>query len=147
MAQLPDNYVSPEALEKGHQPHTESAFGLTLFLIFFGLAALIIHAGIWFLLRAYGSMPRSADQPLSQVNLKEQFVSPQLQPSQDHPYLPREDLLNLRARENRLFLHMGWAINLQTGEAVIPHRIVEQLPRSHRSPAQQAQPQPGANRP
>ena len=80
--------VSPEALQRGYESHGVNYKGLMIFLLVFILTAVVLHAGLWFLLKFYLGMERAADVPPSGVPVVERFIPPRLQPMPDKPSAP-----------------------------------------------------------
>lgn len=122
-----DQPVSRQALEQGYEPHGVNFRGLAYFLYFFLLTAVVLHTGLWVLLRYYDSLPNGASAPMSAVPIVNQFIRPHLQPSVDHPNMPWQDLSDLNRRTVEMFGKMGWGMDTKTGAAEIPPAIVREL--------------------
>jgi hypothetical protein len=122
-----EQFPPSDAVARGYEGDDLNNKGLLVFLFFFFLTAVVLHAGLWVLLKNYLSTPRAEDNLPSAVTLIERFPSPQLQPSVGHHSTPREDLAALRRDEGRIFQQLGWETDAESFYPVIPERIVAQL--------------------
>ncbi len=119
--------VSRQALEQGYELPGVNLKGLTLFVVFFILAAVVLHAALWVLLKYYVGERRPIDQPLSAIAPVGRLDEPRLQPVPEHDHLPWQDLQALMNEKNATFGQIGWSIDPQTGAAVVPSAVIRKL--------------------
>ncbi len=119
--------VDPDALKRGYEPDNVGVRGLGIFLILFCVGAVLIQVVAWLLLKFYMGETRESAAPKSAVVRLDRAIEPSLQPSPLHDTTPAQDLARLREGENRIFAHMGWEIDAESGEARIPRQIVAML--------------------
>lgn len=127
MATAQDHPPSPESLRRGYEVHGVNARGLVIFLICFVLTAVVIHWGLWVMAKAYARWSRPADVPRSAVPQVSPFQDPRLQPSEEHPRQPYQDLQDMRDQNRQIFERLGWQTDPATGTPHIPDDIVSQL--------------------
>jgi hypothetical protein len=126
----------PEALEKGYEPHDLKASWIVWFVVIFIVIAALIQIGLWVLLVKLGSTRREVDAPRSVLTAQEPAPSPSIQPTQQHDALPAEDLQAMRKQEDAVFSQLGWDVNPQTHQVIVPDDVVKRV----------AQGQPGGAR-
>lgn len=114
-------------MARGYEGDDLNNNGLLVFLFFFLLTAVVLHTGLWVLLKYYLGVPRAEDKAPSAVELIERFPSPQLQPSVGHVTTPSEDLAAMRREETRVFEQLGWQRPPQSLYPAIPDQIIQEL--------------------
>jgi hypothetical protein len=116
-----------KALRNGYEPDAVRLRLITLLVATFIVLGAVMHLGIWFLLVRY-SRTAPADAPQSVVG--RQVLpnnAPPLQPTISHDRLPKDDLIALRAREDRVLEHLGWKPDQDSGQLRPPDGLVEQV--------------------
>lgn len=121
--ETPKADVSAESRKRGYEASTITVRGLGIFLALFCVGGVVIQIGVWILLKFYMAERRNADVPKSAVERVERAIEPSLQPSPAHDTTPPQDLATMHEAENRVFAHMGWEIDSDSGEARIPGQI------------------------
>ena|ERR1051326_7238495 len=118
---------SPDSLRRGYELPSVNLRGLGLFFILFIVTAIVLHLGLWGLLKFGTQGKRTVDYPESAVEFHAPPPGPQLQPSPAHPYVPAQDLAQMREEENRLFAKLGWQTEGSGGHVTIPETILVEL--------------------
>lgn len=129
-----------EVIAKGYQPDQVKMSALLLCVVILLVGAVLIHVGVWWLLKSFMARPRVVDVPQSAVTEVDRFTSPSLQPTQQHDQFPWQDLAQLRAKEAGIFTQLGWKADPSTGSAQIPDSIVAQLQQRYAGHAGAATP-------
>jgi hypothetical protein len=109
-----------------------SARAMLWFLVWFVIAAAVIHLLLWFVMKQMASDVRPAvDRPANLVepSAAEVAAAPPLQPSTGHDVLPREDLARMREGEDVVFERLGWTVDRRTGLAKVPASVVQAVAR------------------
>ncbi len=119
--------VGDEALRLGYEPSKLDVRGLGLFLLYLCIAAIVIHVGVWVLLKHYASLTDGRTAPMSAVRAESHGVEPALQPSPQHDTTPPQDLAHMRAGENEVFARMGWHMDKGAHDPTIPPEIVASM--------------------
>lgn len=122
--------VSPLALKQGYEPEGLSVKWLLLCVYLLMMTALVIHVGLWVLLRYLVTTPVEADAPLTGISpavAVQHFNDPRLQPMVGHDKVPWQDLDQTHAKADATFEAMGWKIDPATGTPIIPAAIITQL--------------------
>lgn len=117
---------SRRAAEPGRYERDEPSLRIaSLGVAAFALLAAAVLSGMWLLWTRETDRAERADQSLSAARPTLQFAAPPLQPSPGHDVLPREDLAEMRAREDSVFSALGWKTT--DGAVAVPEEIVRQV--------------------
>ena len=131
---------SPESTERGHEVSDVRIRGFVWFVVLFIAAAVVIHLTLWGLYGALlGHQPAGSESPVAVYNRPP--PAPQLQGSQAHPPLDRQDMEHFRQREEALLNSYGW-IDRNKGVAHIPIDRAMQLTLQRGLPVAAPNPQP-----
>ncbi len=127
--------VSAESRKRGYEASTITVRGLGIFFVLFCISGVLIHIGVWYLLKFYFAEKRSAEAPKSAVTHVEPRFEPRLQPSPVHDTNPPQDLATMHQGENRIFSHMGWEVVPGGTDVRIPSQIVRMLESRRAAPS------------
>lgn len=139
----PQNPAS-QALRQGYEPPDVSYVGLVIFFIVFVAVGFLIHFALAAILDVYLHEPRSVDAITSAAPKVQRFPAPNLQPTQSHNELPREDLHDLQVEKNRFFNQLGWTLDPITGAPIIPDEVISRLAQQRGSKSPPPMPSGGA---
>ena len=130
MPSTSDQPPSPESLQRGYESLSVSNRGLLIFVICFVLVGAGVQWGLWGFLNGLGGITREADVPQSAVPQVNPFAAPHLQPTEQHPHQPSQDLEALRNQDRSVFQKLGWSTD-SAGTPVIPQDVIDQLKTKH----------------
>ena len=117
-----------ESLARRHEVTGVSIRALMWFFGAFIAVAVVLHAGLWFLLLHFAHEPRAVDAPRSIVaGAPAPLDAPPLQPTPAHDRLPYQDLQQMYAREDAVFAALGWSVDPATHAAAIPEALLRRL--------------------
>ncbi|HEY1629320.1 MAG TPA: hypothetical protein VGF52_05645, partial [Tepidisphaeraceae bacterium] len=119
----------PLALEKGYEPHDLKAKWIVWFVVSFIVIAAAIQLMLWLVLVKIGSDQRFVDQPRSVLSSQLPPPSPSLQPTEHHDATPPQDLEAMRKHEDAVFSQLGWDVNSQTHQTIVPDDVVNRVAR------------------
>ena len=104
-----------------------SGRGIGWFVFWFVAVAVVIHVGLWLLIKQYDRDFRQAEQPTSVIAdgpaVPPGEQGPPLQPSTPHDALPREDLAAMHQAEDEVFARLGW-VDQATHTVRVPDAVV-----------------------
>jgi hypothetical protein len=117
-----------DSLTRGYERRDIRMRWIVGFLIILIVSAVVIHTGVWFLLKGLVHGERSVDRPQSVLNESDAGAplnvappdAPSLQPTQRHDRTPPEDLAAMRGQEDQVLAAMGWTIDPTTHRPVVP---------------------------
>jgi hypothetical protein len=119
--------VSPESVDRGYEPMLLRGRAIGWFVFWFVAVAVVIHAGLWLLVKQYDRDSRQAERPTSIIAdggaVPPGEQGPPLQPSTPHDALPREDLAAMHQAEDEVFAHLGW-VDQTTHTIRVPDAVV-----------------------
>jgi hypothetical protein len=111
----------------GHETSDIKAAGIFWFVVVFVVTGLALLFMVWWVFAGFTRHNARADAPTSPP-LDERLhpPEPRLQPSAEHPTLPREDLAAMRGREDAEFARRGFRRGAED-EWIIPEQYVAQV--------------------
>lgn len=114
-----------DSITAGHEPDTLRVRAIVWLVVGFIAFAIVMHWGIWLLLKHDVAQPRYTDRPRSIVHADPGPPSeaPALQPIPQHDVVPRQDAAEMREAENHIFTQLGWSLDAH-GHARIPDSII-----------------------
>jgi flagellar biosynthesis/type III secretory pathway M-ring protein FliF/YscJ len=134
---------SPEAMERGYDSQPARGRAMVWFVVSFAIVMFAILCAIKPVMRHFTRAARQLDAPQSAV--RDQIITPagsaELQPSEPHDTLPREDLAAMHEQEDDVFERLGWLDDKRNVVSVPDAVIAEVQARSKQATTQRA---PGA---
>ena len=127
---------SSESLEAGYETTTVSVKGLAWMVVCLVVLAVVVHVGIWALLKGYWYADVRTDRLVSALQAVPQPPppGPRIQPNPfdstepDRPSnLPPDDLQAMYRGEDEAFRQMGWTVDERSHVLTIPARFIEQV--------------------
>jgi hypothetical protein len=127
-----DGHVDPVAVAAGHEVHTASVAGLLKFTLFFvlGMAAtLFVVFEMYNVIDAYFARDKST--PASSLSGQVPVLPPeprlQPAPTPGNNKLDREEMADLRAKEDAEFARRNWVLDPATGKFQVPASLVNEI--------------------
>lgn len=119
---------SPEAVARGYDSQPVSGRPMVWFVVSFAIVMFVIVCAIKPVMRHFTRGARQLDAPQSAVQDQSMAPagSPDLQPSEMHDTLPREDLAAMHEQEDEVFEHMGW-LDAKRNVVSVPEAVVAQV--------------------
>lgn len=159
MATAKDQLQAPssEGLDAGYETSIVSIKGLAIFAVCLIVCAAVLHAAVWYLMKAYVHADELADRPKSALTDPEVAgrygvpvaklpppPAPRLQPEPGNDRVPAVDLQLMFRHEDAMFRQMGWRIDEQShAQRLIPDSAISAVIQDEKE-RQQAGQQNGA---
>jgi hypothetical protein len=100
----------------GYEHTDASVFIIVKFLVWLGVAAVVIHIGLALLFDAFATRRVERSEPRFPLAVREEPLVP---PEPRLQRFPREDILNFRLREEQILQNYGW-IDKGAGSVHLP---------------------------
>lgn len=138
MEQVQNDNPPPETIARGYEAMPFRLRWLWISIVSIVVSAVVIHFVVWGLMKHFGKRIREADVQQSAVQVEHQMAAPSLQPTPTHDQLPAEDLAAMHAREDAIFMQLGWKRDAETGTFHPPADLVRAVGNRRTSATTQA---------